>query len=339
MRICQKLPQLKANLIRHEKHHISVYFHIFFFSLRSFKIDSKMDEIKASAKIEFANLISLALEKSLPWSYLFLIVDKMSLDQGQFKNIIKVLLKELQQLQAKFQGKEEKEFSENLLTKSSLEKAELEIAESDVTFDSDVESMKDISENKVSIIDPVDKETPNVSFKEIDNEWYTFVSNDKKSDSETEKAEESERIIVEQVKKSPYQCTFCYKSFQKSSNWKRHERIHTREVPYECKTCKKRFNQRSNLKKHEMIHTGEVPYECKTCKKRFNDKGNLMAHERIHTGEVPYECKTCKKRFKRKADLKTHVRIHTGEEPYECETCKKKFKRKDHLKSHGKIHS
>ena len=78
-----------------------------------------MDEIKASAKIEFANLISLALEKSLPWSYLCLIVDKMSLDQGQFKNIIKVLLKELQQLQAKFQGKEEKEFSENLLTKHS----------------------------------------------------------------------------------------------------------------------------------------------------------------------------------------------------------------------------
>ena len=181
-----------------------------------------MDEIKASAKIEFDNLISLALEKSLPWNYLGLIVDKMSLDQDQFKNIIKVLLKELQQLQAKFRGKEE-DISENLLTKSSLEKAELEIAESAVTFDSDVESMKDISENEVSIIDPEDKDTPNESFEEIDNEWYTFVSDNKKSDSETEKTEESEEIVVEQVKKSPYQCTFCHKYFQKSSNLKSHE--------------------------------------------------------------------------------------------------------------------
>ena len=175
--------------------------------------------------------------------------------------------------------------------------------------------------------------------KQVDNEWYTLVANDKKSDSETKKTVESDETVTEKAKKRPYQCTFCQKAFQNSSNLKNHVRIHTGEVPFECKTCKKRFNKASNLKKHEMIHTGEKPFECKTCKKRFTQKCVLKAHERIHTGEVPYECKTCKKRFKQSIHVKRHERIHTGEEPYECKSCSKRFNQQSALKIHERNHT
>ena len=59
------------------------------------------------------------------------------------------------------------------------------------------------------------------SMNEIDNEWYTFVANDKKCNSETDVKVEDEEIDVKKAKKKQYQCTFCQKAFQKSSNLKR----------------------------------------------------------------------------------------------------------------------
>ena len=151
---------------------------------------------------------------------------------------------------------------------------------------------------------------------EIENEWYTFVTNDKVEDAG----------IVENGEIN----------FTKDkSNLKRHKRNHTGEVPFEinfqaeeeqqlidangkmktfqCTLCQKSFKNLSNFRKHERVHTGEAPYECKTCKKRFKQIGHLKIHEIIHTEEMPYECKTCTKRFNHISSLKIHVRIHTGE--------------------------
>ena len=148
------------------------------------------------------------------------------------------------------------------------------------------------------------------SAKEIDNENYTFVANDKKQDLKTDIRLESKEIVVKQAKKRPYQCTFCQKAFLKSNHLKNHERIHTGEVPFECRTCSKRFKTKGNLKQHERNHTGEVPYECKTCKKKFKYQSALKIHERNHTGEEPYECKRCGQRFKQSSALKYHEKHH-----------------------------
>ena len=132
----------------------------------------------------------------------------------------------------------------------------------------------DVNEMSLSENDSTNEDMEQ-SYKEIDNEWYTFVRNERNSDPERETQrlrakENDERPAIEKS----FRCKFCQKCFHNSSGLKIHERIHTGEVPFECKTCKKRFSQSNALKTHERIHTREVPYECKTCKKRFNQKAN-----------------------------------------------------------------
>ena len=129
---------------------------------------------------------------------------------------------------------------------------------------------------------------------EVDNEWYTFVKNDKVSDAKTldneltnvqTKGSEDKSISGNEKKKS-LKCMHCQKEFKYLFHLMTHERIHTGEVPFECKTCKKRFTQLGHLKTHEIIHTGEVPYMCKACNKRFKQSSHLRRHERTHSGKV-----------------------------------------------------
>ncbi|GMT15720.1 hypothetical protein PFISCL1PPCAC_7017, partial [Pristionchus fissidentatus] len=48
---------------------------------------------------------------------------------------------------------------------------------------------------------------------------------------------------------------------------------------YECSFCEKKFDRLSNKKKHELIHTGERPYQCGNCSMTFRQKTHLLAHE------------------------------------------------------------
>ena len=232
----------------------------------------------------------------------------------------------------------------------SVNEAKAELVEDDIellelvkeTIDEEIPSdMKEQTKNSVVKYAEYLSENIEQETHEIDNEWYTFVTNDKVNDARiVEQGKEKQQGLIDaDGKLKTSQCTFCHKSFKHSSKLIQHERVHTGEAPYECKTCKKRFKQIHHLKGHESIHSGELPYECKICKKRFNQKFNLRSHAKIHTGKIPYECDTCKKRFKSKSNLKTHKRIHTGEVPYQCKTCKKRFKDKGALQKHERIHS
>ena len=116
------------------------------------------------------------------------------------------------------------------------------------------ESDKEMKENVVS--------SNSTNF--IDNEWYTFVSNEK-------------AIIPETVDK---EIDIPEEEEQQELILQRNEKIHTSEKLFQCKNCNMRFKLRYKLKKHEIIHSEEKPFECKECHKRCKRKADLNKHEK-----------------------------------------------------------
>ena len=89
------IPTVQHNLKPHSKES-KIIKKCFFFQIHTL---IEMDGLTESSKIDFPNLITLALEKSLPWDSLCIIFDNVTLTQNQSKSVIKILLKELQKLQ------------------------------------------------------------------------------------------------------------------------------------------------------------------------------------------------------------------------------------------------
>ena len=110
-----------------------------------FVLDFKMEEIDVvSAKANVTYFISLALKalkKELSWNALTLIFDGITLSNGQYKAVIKSLLKELEQLQQQLQSRDN-QTSEN---EYSSEIPLPEIGNPEMEIDAKYKDIQDLS--------------------------------------------------------------------------------------------------------------------------------------------------------------------------------------------------
>ena len=241
-------------------------------------MNSKMCKGESS---DFCFYVSMALKDRLPWRALAIIFNDAAPTLNETREIINILLRELETLHLALRGKQtelgeyqvERQTFANSKSNDRDHLAENEIIADDdrvmEPYPDDSDELDDsLSKIKAKVVEEEDievlevvKETINEemcfemnggtkipdlrepdnflnesdppnnsvdeSIREIDNEWYTFVSNDKNSDSSViqmpEEKEESEQLFTKEAKVKPFHCKFCTKSFQKSGILKKHE--------------------------------------------------------------------------------------------------------------------
>ena len=136
-----------------------------------------------------------------------------------------------------------------------------------------------------------------------------------------------------EIRKKPYNCTLCSKSFVKSGGLEKHMRTHKGDILNSCS-----LNAKEDLKIHHKFRIGEKPYICTSCNKSYSRYKNLADHLKTCTGEKPYNFSFCSKAFPRSYTLKIHFRTHTGEKPFPCSLCSRSFitprNRTLHLRTH-----
>ena len=342
-------------------------------------------------KTDFSHFVNMALQDRMTWKTLATLLHDFAPTLNETREVISILLKELETLYLAFQAKEDElrkyqEKSETyVVTTKVYDHVSMQGSET-VTEINEVKNVSERPEEGISeemLLDVNEDSWPSEENKVlkigdnveieggdnelqyrntlekrqgIDNGWYTFISNDKQTDTKTLEFQPELEDSEYEIKSSNDEHNAAMINsddslIEMNNQWKAIDKYNdtelggsesavrkTKKMPFQCKFCKKSFQKSSSLKYHIRIHT-KVPFHCEICNKEFKTKAIMKQHEIIHTAEMPYECNSCNKRFKRKEHVKIHEVIHTGEVPFECKTCAKRFKRKGDLKQHEMIHT
>ena len=180
-------------------------------------------KICKGTKNDFAFYVSMALQDRMPWNVLAMLLSNVAPTLNETKEIISLLLKELERLHLAFQDKQEQlkkcqdqceilvkstslvtnvtdtndrnsfPWSENIVDNDKVTeriKRPKERSNNEMSFDlnEDIQRSEESEViEEVEIIDdePQDANGINKKTQEIDNEWYTFISNDKQTDPKT----------------------------------------------------------------------------------------------------------------------------------------------------------
>ena len=228
----------------------------------------------------------------LSWSQLGILLN--GLKPTESNQVIKVLLKDLEALQSKLIEKHENDVIPKDLdeTEREVETIELNLATNvhsksvDPNYEYNLFQDNEIADEGNLLEDQEDQNISDEQTEIIDNEWYTFVSNEDTAEADSEIQFENNEIKEgEEFQKSMDKESFAQKAafeheMNLSGSLKTHERLHTADMTFQCKTCDKIFTKSQNLKVHQRIHLDEKPFGCEDCYKKFRQFAHLQKHKR-----------------------------------------------------------
>ena len=205
-------------------------------------------ENDASSRIE--TVIVMALKNEISWKMLDSILDELTPTLDKSKQVIKLLLKEMQALQSSFQKmKAECDCQKMIESADAVKDSEQECHKEVKNIEPvcQLENENNLSQDDEDMISDVPKDDASESDNEIfgnrlrsvdlksielveefKDQLYTFIGNNVETHDKAESHEtdyDNQFINLnedKQIKKRPFQCTFCQKSFQRSNNLKIH---------------------------------------------------------------------------------------------------------------------
>jgi len=153
--------------------------------------------------------------------------------------------------------------------------------------------------------------------------------------------------------KTPYECSFCEKSFPSEKRLKLHASMHPEyqgekiEKPFKCDICPKAFYDNTELKRHTNFHAGIKPFLCNLCPYSSSTKGRLKEHTMIHHPDsLPKDmtkifiCDICSKSFGCKSYLNRHIsREHKRNKVFNCDQCNYETTHSTTFKCHLRTHT
>ena len=310
--------------------------------------------------IDFQYFIESAVQKKLAWNTLAYFLTDLAPTLDKSRQIIRILVQELEKWVLKVDTKEDSIVMENVTEKLNKELAlhfqdedQNSLASSEMS-DSEDESIKDTIEvtndDQEIVVDKIEHDLNLLEKKEILGEedvlvdkvgrqFYEFVGDHNKDIKEYDIPKKVAHIVsTDEIENNDDALK------QIESDDKDIEEIGDEEFV---------INVEDNIGDHSYEFVGE-PEETQENHKISKEEEIILmgAGEKVsldelteskfsnlfHEEKKKFNCSVCDKAISRKQDLVRHERIHTGQKPYRCNDCEKSFTLQNAMKRHVMLH-
>ena len=342
-------------------------------------MSSIKQSISYKPEIDFRYFIYLAFKKQISWDALASLLDGLTMNLAQSKELNKILLKELElseeslnQTNSEQPLEESKESSQNDLFERDTEPGSYLEIDAEVTFeelssepeelqndlyylDGDNSRIKTGQNDQDSDIFNIINQSYSKRNNLLENGMHKFL-NSSTEDNSSKPGDQFDPGNSAMVK---FESDFVgnngietklltiNNSIKEGTNEMEGantlENFNEQDFDSDDMSSDTEQSQQKNesylLKRQIELRKECMKFQCKQCDKAFSLKSSLNRHANIHKENIPFQCTICSKLWTNKADLIRHERIHTGEKPFVCESCNRACSTKSELTIHEKVHT
>ena len=320
-----------------------------------------LTKVSFNPSLDFEYFVNLALMNKLPWDSLIVILNDWTPTLAKSKEVIEILVKELQKCQTYeeiYTTKLEGNIEQDDQTNEKLCQSQEFVANEDEN-----QIFQESFEDDYSILDSVSEEGQFTEEFQDTNLGDESIEYDEKLSSEMLDrmgnqfdefvgSKEIQSDNIKNLEDSEMHCSNNGKSNKETIEITKQqldngvqddpslEMSNSEDEAIEYVAKNQTIFEELQYQDLDQSGAKEKTFQCKTCEKCFKERNNLKRHERIHTGKTPFQCTICNKCFAHLSKLKDHESNHSEEKRhFKCNSCNKSFRTSSSLKVHELTHS